>query len=74
MTAYDNYKDDPFYTFYKKYAFVNENEFVTTDLHLLSANVPNITESFIYIQSNGYNIFGTKFHILNGINNDAEKI
>ncbi len=49
MTPYDNYKDDPFYTFYKKYAFVNENEFVTTDLHLLSANVPNITESFIYI-------------------------
>ena len=53
---------------------MNENEFVTTDLHLLSANVPNITESFLYIQSNGYNIFGTKFHILNGTNNDAEKI
>ena len=53
---------------------MNENEFVTTYLHLLSANVPNITESFLYIQSNGYNIFGAKFHILNGTNNNAEKI
>jgi hypothetical protein len=29
MAAYDNYKDDSFYTFYKKYAFINENDFVT---------------------------------------------
>lgn len=54
MAAYDNYKDDSFYTFYKKYAFVtDENEFVTTDLHLLTANVPNRSESFLYSQSNG---------------------
>jgi hypothetical protein len=53
MAAYDNYKDDSFYTFYKKYAFVDENEFVTTDLDLLSANVPNMTESFLYSHSDG---------------------
>ncbi len=53
MAAYDNYKDDSFYTFYKKYAFINENEFVTTDLHLLSANVPNMTEGFLYSRADG---------------------
>jgi len=46
MAAYDNYEDDSFYTFYKKYALVNENEFVTADLHLLSANVPNMQKVF----------------------------
>jgi hypothetical protein len=46
MAAYDNYKNDSFYTFYKRYAGISENEFVTTDLDLLTANVPNMTEAF----------------------------
>ena len=53
MAAYDDYKDGSFYTFYKKYAGISENEFVTTDLHLLSANVPNMTEAFINEKSHG---------------------
>ena len=53
MAAYDNYKDDSFYTFYKKYAFINENDFVTTDLDLLTAKVPNMTESFNYSRADG---------------------
>ena len=53
MAAYDNYKDGSFYTFYKKYAGISENEFVTTDLDLLSANVPNMTEAFINGKSDG---------------------
>ena len=28
----------------------DENEFVTTDLHLLTANVPNMTEAFLNSQ------------------------
>jgi hypothetical protein len=53
MAAYDNYKDDSFYTFYKKYAGVSENEIVTTDLHLLTASVPNITEIFFNARADG---------------------
>ncbi len=53
MAAYDNYEDDSFYTFYKKYAGISENEFVTTDLNLLTANVPNMTEAFLNQKSDG---------------------
>ncbi|MGB9169224.1 MAG: N,N-dimethylformamidase beta subunit family domain-containing protein [Nitrososphaeraceae archaeon] len=53
MAAYDNYKDDSFYTFYKKYAGVSENEFVTTDLDLLTASIPNITEAYLNARSDG---------------------
>ncbi len=74
MAAYDNYKDDPFYTLYKKYAFVNENDLVNTDLHLLSANVPIFQKvSFIH-NLMVYNILRIKFHILKGTDNDAEKL
>lgn len=53
MAAYDNYKNDSFYTFYKRYAGISENEFVTTDLDLLTANVPNMTEAFFNQKSDG---------------------
>jgi YHS domain-containing protein len=56
MAAYDNYKDDSFYTFYKKYAGISPNEFVTTHLDLLTASVPNITESYLNARSNGLKV------------------
>ena len=38
MSAYGS---NAFYTFYKKYAQVNENEFVTSDIDLLSPSLRN---------------------------------
>ena len=49
MAAYD----DSFYTFYKKYPQVKENEFVTTDIDLLSAILPNSEESFNHYKAIG---------------------
>lgn len=60
MAAYDNYKDDSFYTFYKKYAGVSENEIVTTDLDLLTAGVPNVTESYLNARADGLKILADR--------------
>jgi hypothetical protein len=43
MSAYGN---NSFYTFYKKYAQVQADEFVTSDLGLLSPSLRNSTDSF----------------------------
>ena len=43
MAAYGN---NSFYTFYKKYAQVQADEFVTSDLDLLSPSLRNSTDSF----------------------------
>jgi hypothetical protein len=43
MSAYGS---NAFYTFYKKYAQVNENEFVTSDIDSLSPSLRNSTDSF----------------------------
>ena len=43
MSAYDA---NAFYTFYKKYAQLNENDFVTTDLYSLSPSLRNSNDSF----------------------------
>jgi hypothetical protein len=59
MTSHDNYKDDSFYTFYKK-NICEWNEFVTIVLHLLSTNVPNVTESFLYTHSDGLQYFANQ--------------
>ncbi|HJS64509.1 MAG TPA: N,N-dimethylformamidase beta subunit family domain-containing protein [Nitrososphaeraceae archaeon] len=53
MAAYDN----SFYPFYKKYVTVTtreaEDAFVTTDLHLLSSQVPDREKAFLHYKSNG---------------------
>lgn len=53
MAAYDN----SFYPFYKKYVTVTtretEDAFVTTDLHLLSYQVPDKEKAFLNYKSNG---------------------
>ena len=49
MAAYDN----SFYTFYKKYPQVNENEYVTTDIDLLSPILKNSEDSFNHKKSIG---------------------
>ena len=43
MSAYGT---NAFYTFYKKYALVQADEFITSDLGLLSPSLPNTTDSF----------------------------
>ncbi len=50
MAAYDA---NSFYTFYKKYPQVNENEFVTTDIDLLSPSLQNSEDSFNHKKSIG---------------------
>ena len=42
MAAYDN----SFYTFYSQHPDVQSNEFVTTDIDLLTANLPSVEKSF----------------------------
>ena len=42
MAAYDN----TFYTFFSKHPDVKNNEFVTTDIDLLTANLPSMEEGF----------------------------
>lgn len=49
MAAYDN----SFYIFFKKYGKVTENEFVTTDLDLLSSKVPSRELAFLNERSSG---------------------
>ena len=49
MAAYGN----SFYTFYKKYPQVNENEYVTTDIDLLSPILQNSEDSFNHKKSIG---------------------
>ena len=49
---YDTYNS--FYTFYKKYESVrDENQFVTTDLNLLTVNVPSLTDALNSYKYNG---------------------
>ena len=49
IAAYDN----SFYIFFKKYGKVTENEFVTTDLDLLSSKVPSRELAFLNERSSG---------------------
>ena len=49
MAAYDN----TFYTFFSKYADVQRNEFVTSDIDLLTANLPTMEEGFNSYKSVG---------------------
>ena len=60
MAAYDDYNHHSFYSFYKKYAGISENEIITTDLDLLTANVPNITESFLNARADGLKILADR--------------
>jgi hypothetical protein len=58
--AYNFDKYHSFYAFYKKYAKTDANEFVTTDLDLLTEKVPSLREALFKYKYNGLEILANR--------------